>query len=180
MPARTTQYYTDGITSPSPNTQPIYPKVPLDARCNLTTQVTGYDIANTGNVSPVPILDASESGTIVFAVHTLSLIIPTPSGGGGSGSPITYPDGIVGLGTSDNPVGLLFFSKRFGDDKWWFVDEVRLDPAARQSVYVPDRPILPAPQKAWHLAPFESLGCSLSRAISSPGLNVFLAGGHYS
>ena len=170
------------VTGTDANTQPIYPKVPLDARCNLTTQVTGYDIANTGNVSPVTILDASESGAIIFSIHALSLIIPTPiSGGGGSPPPPpVYPDGIVGLGTALNPVGLLFFSQKFGDEKWWFVEEITLNPTARQSVYVPDRPILPAPQKAWHLAPFERIGCSLSRAIAAPGLNVFLTGGQYS
>lgn len=176
--------YYDGITSPVPNTAPIYPKVPIDARCRLVGQVTDLN-PEAGDIEPVFLFRASEAGAIIELIESLSIILPTSGGGGGGGSSGTpsFADGPVGLGdpnTAGSLVVIRFYSVKEGDQTYWLEYELPLDQDDRRSFHVPQLPILPAGQNAWRLAPFEEIYVGLNRAIPSPGINVFLRGGHYS
>lgn len=178
MPLTPTSY-SQYISIPKPNTQPIYPRVPIDWRCRLSTQVCSPDVSATPAISPVFLGQASESGCILEAFNITSLIrnpVGTP-GSGGTGS--TGAGGQFGLGDGTNPVILNFYTKRFGDETFWYEGSFPLD----SGFYTLNRtgyPILPAPQSGWRMAPYEEMYVALSRAVSLPGLMVFARGGQYS
>lgn len=188
MPVKVTrENYYDGITSPTPNTAPIYPRVPVTARARLSTQVTDLS-PEAGEIEPVFLFKASESGAIIDLLESMSIIIPGTGGGGtggggSSGTASGFSPGPVGLGDPNQPgsvVVLRFYTVKDGDPSFWLEYEYPLDQNSRRSFQVPQRPILPAGQNAWRLAPFEEVYVGLSRAIPAPGINVFLRGGQYS
>jgi hypothetical protein len=165
---------TSFLALPNPNTQPIYPRVPIDWRCNLTNQVTPYDVNVTGAAKPILLGTASPSGALIESFSTASLIPFNTSS----------PDGAYGLSPGGVTAELRFYTVRFGDERYWFEG-----PRILQNVFrieIPDNvfpnyyPILPSPQRAWRLGPYERMYVGLSAPIAYPGLNVFMRGGQYS
>ena len=175
MPLQPTSY-SQYISVPKPNTQPIYPRVPLDWRCKLSTEVCSPNVLATPAIAPVFLGQASESGCIIEALNITSLVRnPVSSGyGGGAGA-----GGLYGLGDGTNPVVILFYTKRFGDETFWHEGSVALS-IGPNILFRPGCPILPSPQTGWRLAPYEEMYVALSKAVAPPGLHVFARGGQYS
>lgn len=168
--------YSQYISVPKPNTQPIYPRVPLDWRCRLSTEVCSPNVSATPAIAPVFLGQASESGCMIEAFNVTSLIRNPVSGGYGGGA---GGAGAYGLGDGTDPVILNFYTKRFGDETLWYEGSFALS----QNFYTLTRagyPILPSPQSGWRLAPYEEMYVALSKAVASPGLMVFARGGQYS
>lgn len=179
MPLQPTSY-SQYIAVPKPNTQPIYPRVPLDWRCKLSTEVCSPNVLATPTISPVFLGQASESGCMIEAFNITSLIRNSveTSGSGSGGSVGT--GGPFGLGDGTNPVLLHFYTKRFGDETFWYEASFSLNFSTPQTAFRTGYPILPNPQTGWRLAPFEEMYLALSRAVSAPGLMAFARGGQYS
>lgn len=178
MPLQPTTYSTY-LSVPKPNTQPIYPRVPLDWRCNLSTQVVPFDPNATGAQAPVFLGQASESGCIIESVNIISMIRNAPSQVGNSNASPTS-GGEFGLGTEPNTVALNFYTKRFGDEKLWLEASVFIPHNQVQFIVRTGYPILPDPQKSWRLGPYEEMYLGLTKAVAAPGINVFARGGQYS
>lgn len=176
MPLTPTSY-SQYIAVPKPNTQPIYPRVPLDWRCKLSTEVCSPNVLATPAIVPVFLGQASESGCIVEAFNVTSLIRnPVSTGYGGGGGTA----GQYGLGDGSDPVLVNFYTKRFGDETLWYEGSYALPYQNTNTAIRPGYPILPSPQVGWRLAPYEEVYLSLSKAVVAPGLMAFARGGHYS
>ena len=179
MPIQPTSY-SQYISIPKPNTQPIYPRVPLDWRCKLSTEVCSPNVLATPAIAPVFLGQASESGCMVEAVNIVSLIRnPIVSvGSGGTGS--AGPAGQFGLGDGTEPVMVLFYTKRFGDETFWHEGGWSLLHSTPGNLFRMAYPILPSPQTGYRLAPYEEMYVALTKAVAAPGLMVFARGGQYS
>ena len=179
MPLQPTSY-SQYISIPKPNTQPIYMRVPLDWRCRLSTEVCSPNVPATPAIAPVFLGQASESGCMIEAFNITSLIrnpVGTPGSGGGG---IAGAGGQYGLGDAANPVVLHFYTKRFGDETFWYEASFPMNPNNWQTAFRTGYPILPNPQSGWRLAPYEEMYLALSRAVAAPGLMAFARGGQYS
>jgi len=177
MPLTPTSY-SQYIAVPKPNTQPIYPRVPLDWRCKLSTEVCSPNVLATPAIVPVFLGQASESGCIIEAFNVFSLIRNPGSsgyGGGGGGT-----GGLYGLGDGSDPVIIRQYTKRFGDETLSLEGEWVLKYDIPNTNWRGGYPILPSPQYGWRMAPYEEMYVALSKAVAPPGLNVFARGGHYS
>lgn len=172
-----------GIIQVNPNRQPIYPVENIQWVATLSTQVTGKNPSdqsvNPTLITPVLLGKASKSGAILYGVTAMALNNYTAPPGGGSGGGGSYA-GIWGLGTTLDPVRLYFFTKKFGDTRFNMKGFLPLNAELEQQTYRWPYPILPAGQTAWLLEPEEELYVSVSKAIPTPGINVFIDGGHYS
>lgn len=178
MPLQPTSY-SQYISVPKPNTQPVYMKVPLDWRCRLSTEVCSPNVSATPAIAPVFLGQASESGCMIEAISIMSLI-RNPAGTGGSGGGGSAGiGGLYGLGDGTDPVILQFYTKRFGDETFWFEAQCPLNPSFNTLVRT-GCPILPSPQTGWRLAPYEEMYLALSKAVAAPGLMAFARGGQYS
>lgn len=153
--------YANYVSTPNPNTQPIYPKIPLDWRCQVAGEVIGKNPVHPN--FPVLLGRASEAGALIECMILTPLYEASDDG---------FP--------SDFQVH--FYSKRFGDDRYWFVGPVTMNGNTRfvAGGEVGLNPLLPAPQRGWRLSPYEELYVALSRTVPLPGINVFAFGGHYS
>ncbi len=179
MPLQPTSY-SQYISVPKPNTQPIYPRVPIDWRCRLSTEVCSPNVSATPAIAPVFLGQASESGCMIEAFNIISLVrnpVGT-TGSGGSGS--AGAGGLYGLGNGSDPVVINFYTKRFGDETLWFEGSYPLNYHIVNTLFRTLYPILPDPQTGWRLAPYEEMYVALSKAVAAPGLMVFARGGQYS
>lgn len=167
---------TNYIEVPNPNTSPIYPKIPFTWFANLRTQITPLSFSP-NTIDPVQMGVASASGAILEMWHIVSLVPAQEPGGSGSSPP---PDGEFGLGTTEDPLYLRFYSKRFGSNEFNLVYDQPIVGTVRYGGARFESPILPSPQQAWRIEPYEEIWVGLSKAIPNPGANIFIRGGHYS
>jgi hypothetical protein len=149
------------LSVPNPNTTPIYPRVPLTWVATLTTQVTPLSFIP-NSIQPVQLGVASESGALLEAASFISMV-PFQEEDGGSGSD-PLPDGPYGLGTNDDPLYTRWYSRRFGETEFKFVFERELNWNSRTDQGRFEFDILPSPQTAWRLEPYEELWLCLPQA----------------